>query len=149
MAILVNKKAKFDYEILETYQAGIELFGHEVKSLRNKKASIEGSHVKVRGGEVYLVGTTISPYQPENVADSYDPERPRRLLLTKKEIRELSQYEDKNGLTIIPLSVYNKGNKLKLEIAVARGKKKIDKRESTKKKDTKREVEREAKHRLR
>ncbi|HJN62888.1 MAG TPA: SsrA-binding protein SmpB [Candidatus Paceibacterota bacterium] len=146
---LKNKKASFDYEIEEKLQAGLELFGLEVKSIRQNKGSLEGGRVVVRGNEAYLVGVNIPPYQPNNTPKDYDPERPRKLLLSKKEIARIGGIESKKGLTIVPISVYNAGRNLKLEIGIARGKKKYDKRESIKKKDTKRDVEREAKHRIR
>ena len=143
MADLIrNKKSKFDYELLETFEAGIELFGYEVKSLRNKQASLEGSHVVIRGNEAFLVGATIPPYQPSNTPKDYDPERSRRLLLNKKELNELSGFESQRGLTIVPISVYSKGRNLKLKIAVARGKKKHDKRETIKERASKRAIER-------
>jgi SsrA-binding protein len=144
-----NKKALFNYEVTEKFQAGMELLGHEVKAIRANMGALEGSHVVVRGGEAFLVGATIPPYQPNNTPKDYDPGRSRRLLLTKKELAELSNQESKKGLTIVPISVYNAGRNLKLEIGVARGKKKFDKREDIKKKDTKRDIEREAKHKLR
>jgi SsrA-binding protein len=105
--------------------------------------------VVVRGKDAFLVGATIPPYQPNNTPKEYDPGRTRRLLLTKKELTELSNQESKKGLTIIPISVYSTGRNLKLEIGIVRGKKKFDKREDIKKKDTKRDVEREAKYKLR
>ena len=120
----------------------MDLFGFEVKSLRNKMGSLEGSHVTVRGGEAYLIGATIPPYQPKNTPKDYDSARNRRLLLNKKELGELSGLESKKGLTIVPISVYNKARKLKLEIAVVRGKKKHDKREDLKKREAKRTIER-------
>lgn len=149
MSLLQNKKARFDYEIQETFEAGMELFGFEVKSLRAKKGSLEGSHITIRGDEAFVVGMTIPPFQEANTPKDYDPARNRKLLLTKKEIAHLAGLEKQRGLTIVPISVYNKSRKLKLEIGVARGKKKFDKRESIKKKDTKRDVEREVKARLR
>ena len=142
MSLIENKKARFNYEILETYEAGLELLGFEVKALRKSLGSLEGAHVIVRGGEAYLVGVTIPPYQPHNTPKEYDPVRTRRLLLTKKELGELSGYENKKGLTIVPLSVYNKNGRLKLSMGVARGKKKHDKREVLKKRDTDREIRR-------
>ncbi len=146
--LIRNKKATFNYEILEKFDAGIELFGFEVKSIKSKQGSLEGSHVSVRGGEVFLLNTNIPPYQAANTPDSYDPERNRRLLLTKKEIKKLMEFEAKKGLTVVPLSMYTKGNKIKVGIAVVRGKKKFDKRESIKKKDTRRDIEREIKKNL-
>lgn len=143
MAKLVeHKKAHFNYEILDTYEAGIELTGSEVKALKSKKGSLEGAYVIIRGAEAFLVGATIPPYQPGNTPEDYDPMRPRRLLLTKKEIAELAGKEGQKGLTLVPISVYNKGNKLKLSFAVARGKKKYDKREDIKKREAKRDIER-------
>lgn len=147
--ILKNKKAKFDYEILDTFDAGIELFGCEVKALRAGKGKLNGSHVVIRGGEAYLVGTSISPYQPKNTPKNYDPERPRRLLLTKKELNKLLGIETSKNLTLIPISLYNKERYLKIKIASVRGKKKSDKREAIKERDTKRDIDRIMKERNR
>ncbi len=145
MSLIENKKVHFNYEILERYEAGIELLGVEVKALRAKRASLDGSHVTVRGGEAYLIGMTIQPYQANNSAKTYDATRNRRLLLTKDEIAELGVKEDKKGLTIVPISVYNKGRKLKVEIAVAKNKKAHDKRETLKKREAERDVMRDIK----
>lgn len=142
MAFIKNKKAYFDYEILEKLEAGLELLGFEVKSLKKSQGSLEGSHVTARGSEAFVVNMHIPAYQPGNTPADYDPTRSRRLLLTKKEIDEIGKKEAQKGLTIIPLSVYNKGRKLKMEIAVVRGKKKYDKRETIKKRDTEREIRR-------
>jgi SsrA-binding protein len=147
MTLIRNKKAIFDYEILQTFEAGLELFGHEVKSLRTGKGSLVGSHVLVRGDEAFLVNATIQPYQEGNTPKEYDPTRHRRLLLNKKELTELEKAEDTSGLTIVPISVYNKGRRLKLEIAIARGKKQHDKREVIKKRDTERDLRRSLKNR--
>ena len=146
MSLLEHKKARFDYEILEELEAGIELLGHEVKSLRGKQGKLEGSHVIVRGGEAYLVGMAIPPYQPKNTQEEYDPARSRKLLLTKKELAALAGFEGQKGLTIVPLSVYNKGSKLKVGLAVVRGRKKYDKRAVLKKRDTEREIDRTLKN---
>ncbi|MEO5635166.1 MAG: SsrA-binding protein SmpB [Candidatus Paceibacterota bacterium] len=137
-----NRKARFDYEILEKYEAGIELEGTEVKSVRAGRMSLEGSFVIIRGGEAYLINSNIPPYQVKNAPADYDPLRNRKLLLTKKEIMELSGNE-KKALTIVPISVYNKNRKIKLEIALVKGKKKFDKRETLKKRDTDREIRRD------
>ncbi|OHA91743.1 MAG: SsrA-binding protein [Candidatus Zambryskibacteria bacterium RIFCSPHIGHO2_01_FULL_49_18] len=142
-----NRKAHFNYELLEEMEAGIELLGHEVRAVRTGKMSLEGAHVTVRGGEAYLVGTTISPYQPNNTPEGYSPTRNRRLLLTRKEIETLSSAESKKGLTIVPISVYNKGRRIKVRVAIARGKKKFDKRETLKRRDDEREMRREMKER--
>jgi SsrA-binding protein len=143
MALITHRRAKFDYDILDTFEAGISLLGTEVKSLRNGQGKIDGAYVVIRGGEALLVGASIPAFQQKNVSPSYDPERARTLLLTQKELKELEQKSEKQGLTIVPLSLYNKGRLLKLEIAIARGKKKQDKRESIKKRDTDRDIARE------
>jgi SsrA-binding protein len=143
MSLITNRKASFNYEILEKYVAGIELFGYEVKSLKKSQGSLDGAHVTIRGGEVYLVAMFIPPYQENNTPKEYDPHRNRRLLLNKKEISELEKAEKTKGLTIVPLSVYNKGSKLKLDIAIVKGKKKFDKRETLKKRDTERDIARD------
>ena len=146
MTLIQNKKAYFNYEILEKTEAGIELLGFEVKSLKKGQGSLEGSHITIRGNEAFIINMQIPPYQPANTPKDYDPLRNRRLLLTKKEISSLLEEEKQKGLTIVPLSVYNKGRKLKLEIAVVRGKKKYDKRETIKKRDTDREIRRTLKN---
>lgn len=140
-----NRKARFDYEILEKYEAGIELLGLEVKSVREGKMSLEGAFVVVRGGEVFLINSNIPPYQVNNTMKDYDPLRNKKLLLTKKEIGILADKSKNKSLTIVPISVYNKNRKIKIEIAEVKGKKKQDKRESIKKRDTDREIRREYK----
>ena len=146
MANLVeNKKIFMNYEVLDEYEAGIELFGGEVKAIKSHHGSLEGARVLIRGGEVFLVGANIPPYQVNNVSEAYEPDRTRRLLLKQKEILELFSRADERGLTIIPISMYNKGRLIKVKIAVVRGKKKFDKRESLKKKEAKRDVAREIK----
>lgn len=146
MAFIENKKARFDFEILDTFEAGAELFGHEVKAIKEHMGSLEGARVVVRGGEAYLVGARISPYQTNNTPKSYDPERSRKLLLSKKEIIEVASAESKKGLTLIPLKWYNTRRKVKLEVAVARHKKKYDKRSALKERDEKRAIERTLKN---
>lgn len=148
MANLVeNKKAYFNYEILEDYEAGIELLGREVKAIKTGQGSLDGSFVSVRGGEVFLLGAFIPPYQPGNQANGYDPHRARRLLLTKKEINELAGKEKEKGLTLVPISMYNKTNHIKLKLGIGRGKKKFDKRATIKKRDVEREIGRTLKNR--
>ncbi|MBI4158055.1 MAG: SsrA-binding protein SmpB [Candidatus Yanofskybacteria bacterium] len=137
-----NPKAHFDYEILETIEAGLVLEGHEVKSIKTGKASITGSYVKMVNGEPYLIGANISPYQPANMPADYDPQRSRKLLLSKKEISALTGTSQAHGLTLVPLKIYDKKGRLKLLIGIARGKKKYDKREAIKKKDVQRSKER-------
>lgn len=146
MSLIDNKKARFDYDILEEFEAGFELLGHEVKSLRAGQGKLEGSHVIVRGGEAYVVGMHIPPYQPSNTEEEYDPARTRKLLLTKKELRSLADFEGQKGLTIVPLRVYNKGRVLKIKLGVARGRKKYDKRAVLKERDTQREIDRSLKN---
>lgn len=147
MALISNKKIGRDYEITETYTAGIELFGFEVKSLQKSQGSLEGSFITIRGKEAFVIGMFIPPYQENNTPKEYDPYRNRKLLLTKSEIEELEKIEKAKGLTIAPVSVYNKGRYIKVDIGIAKGKKKFDKRETLKKKDTKRDLEREFKDR--
>ena len=142
MSLLQNKKVHLRYAVIETFQAGMELSGGEVKSLRNKLGSLDGSRVVIRGGEAYLVGATIPPYQAANTSVAYDPEHPRKLLLSKKEIIELAEGEAKKGLTIVPIEVYTAGKYIKIRIAIVRGKGKADKREDLKKRDDQREIER-------
>ena len=142
-----NRKARFNYEFLEKYETGIELLGTEVKSVRAGQMSLEGAFVIARGGEVFLINANIPPFQPKNAPKDYDPLRNRKLLLTKKEIAELAGSEKNKSLTIVPISVYNKNRKIKVEIALVKGKKKFDKRETLKKRDTDREIRREYKER--
>ncbi|MEK9183931.1 MAG: SsrA-binding protein SmpB [Patescibacteria group bacterium] len=132
---ITNKKAYFNYEILETYEAGIELKGFEVKAIKTGKASIVGSFVIVKNNEAWLLNADIPPYQPANTPPDYDPKRTRRLLLKKEEIKELIGKTHENGLTIVPLKLYNKNGKIKIEIGIGRGKKKTDKRETIKKRE--------------
>ncbi len=138
-----NRKARFDYEILEKYEAGIELIGTEVKSVRGGSMSLEGAFAIVRGGEAYLINANIPPYQAKNAPKDYDPLRNRKILLTKKELSGLTASEKNKSLTIVPISVYNKGRKIKIEIALVKGKKKFDKREDIKKREVDRDIRRE------
>ena len=147
MTLIEYKKATLKYAPLESFAAGLELIGQEVKSLRNKLGSMDGARVVVRGGEAFIVGMTIPAYQVANAPASYDPERARRLLLTKKEIAYVYAAESKKGLTIIPLEVYTSGRFVKARIAIVRGKGKSDKRENLKKRDALRETGRVLKNR--
>lgn len=137
-----NKKATFNYEILEKFEAGIVLFGYEVKAIRTGKASLVGAYIVLREGEAFLKGATISFYQEANTPESYNPERERKLLLNKKELAKIEKELNTAGLTVVPLSLYNEKSKIKLEIALVRGKKKVDKRETLKKRDVKRDIDR-------
>ena len=141
-----NKKASFNYELLDKYEGGLSLLGIEVKSVKDKRANLDGAYVIVRGDEIFLVGASIPPYQVNNTPKDYDPERPRKILVTKKEIKKLTEIDSKKGLTIVPISLYNKGNKIKLEFAIGRGKKKPDKRETIKRRESDREIERTLKN---
>jgi len=138
--LLENKKARLRFEVLETYQAGMELSGTEVKSLRSKLGSLDGSRVVVRGGEAYISGMTIPPFQVANAPKAYDPEAVRRLLLKRSEIVELLEADAKKGLTIVPLEVYNSGRYVKVRVAIVRGKNKADKREDMKRDEAKKEA---------
>jgi len=137
-----NRKATFDYEILKKFTAGLELIGTEVKSVRAGKASLAGAFIAVRSGEAFLLNAEVPAYQPKNAPNEYDALRPRKLLLSKDEIEELGSAEGTKGLTIVPISVYNKGRFIKVDVAIARGKKKFDKREAIKKRDTERDLKR-------
>jgi SsrA-binding protein len=137
------KKAHFNYEILEKYEAGIELQGFEVKSIKKGQGSLDGAYVIVRGGEAYVVNMFVPPYQEKNTPKGYEPRRNRRLILSRKEISELADVEAGKGKTIVPVSVFSKGNLVKVSVAVVRGKKQFDKRETIKKRETDRTVRRE------
>ena len=137
-----NRKARFEFEILEAFEAGLELFGFEVKAVKSHKMSLEGSYVFPRRGEFYLVGANVAPYQPKNTPKEYDPARDRKLLLHKKEINYLIGKAAMKGLTILPLRVYTKGARIKIEIAIARRMKKHDQRSRIKEREDKRKIER-------
>jgi SsrA-binding protein len=137
-----NRRARFDYEILETFEAGIELKGHEAKAVKSGQATIAGTFAVIRGGEAYLLNATIQPYQALNTPKEYDPTRTRKLLLNKKEIKYLIGKSQTERLTIVPLKLYNKSGLIKVELGLVRSKKKADKREKIKKRDTRREIER-------
>lgn len=146
--IASNKKAYHDYFIIEKFEAGIELFGTEVKSLRMGKCSIKEAFIQIEHGEVYIEHMHINPYEKGNIMNK-DPLRTRRLLLHKREIAKLQAQVAQKGFTIVPLRVYFKGSLVKVEIALAKGKKLYDKRADIAKKDMKREAEREMKIRFR
>ncbi len=139
--LATNKKAYFNYEILEKFEAGIVLLGIEVKSLKMNKANIAGAYVVIKDHEAFLLNTSISPYQPQNTPPDYDPQRTRKLLLQTKEINYLSDKTKQQGLTLIPLKVYNKNGLIKVEIALVKGKKKFDKREALKRREIKKRIE--------
>ena len=143
-----NKKAYFNYEILEKLEAGIALIGQEVKSIKNGRINLAGSYVVLRNNEAFLVGSKIPPYQPKNAPADYNSERPRKLLLKKSEIKYLIGKTKQKGLTLAPLKVYTKDGKIKLEFGIAKGKKKFDKRELIKKRETEREIRRTLKQNI-
>jgi SsrA-binding protein len=135
-----NKRARHDYHVLETYEAGIKLSGTEVKAVRSGKIQLKDSYIEFKDGQAFLVGAHISPYSHGN-RENHDPEAVRKLLLKKREIDRLFGRTQLKGLTVVPLSVYLKGNWIKVEIALAQGKKLYDKRESEKTRELDREVE--------
>jgi SsrA-binding protein len=137
-----NRKARFHYELGESFEAGIELFGFEVKSIKSGRGNFDGAYVIIRGKEAFLIGASIPAYQASNTPESYDPERNRRLLLSKKEVLKLQEIEKNKGLTLVPVSLYNKGRLLKVSFAIGHGKRKTDKRQSIRKREDDREMER-------
>jgi SsrA-binding protein len=141
-----NKKAYFNYEILEKFEAGVILNGQEVKSLKTNGVNLAGSYVVLKDEEVFWIGANIPPYQPRNIGSSYNPERSRKLLLKKSEIKYLIGKSRQKGLTLMPLKVYTIRGKIKLEFAIVKGKRKFDKRDSIKKRAIEREIERELKN---
>jgi len=142
-----NKKAYFNYQILEKFNAGIVLQGQEVKSIKTRGVNLAGSYVVMRQNEVFWIGAKIPPYQPKNAPPDYDPERSRKLLLEKKEIKRLIGKTKEKGLTLIPLRLYTKNTKIKLEFALAKGKKKFEKKELLKKRAVEKEIAQELKKR--
>jgi len=140
-----NKKAYFNYEILDRFRAGISLIGQEVKSIKSGRINLAGSYVVLRNEEAYLVGANVPAYQPKNAPGDYDPERSRKLLLRKAEIKKLIGKCKERGLTLVPLRVYTIKGRIKIEFGVAKGRKKIDKRELIRKREAKREIEKQLK----
>lgn len=143
--VTVNRRAYFDYEILETYEAGVELFGFEVKAVKTGHINLAGSYAVIKNNEAWLLNATIPPYQPKNTPPDYDPTRSRRLLLHKSEIRELIGKAAQKGLTIVPLKVYTKRGRVKILMGLAKHKKKADKREVIKRREAEREIKRSLK----
>lgn len=148
-----NRRAYYDYEILEKFEAGLVLIGQEVKSIKEGRINLSNAYVVLRQGrdkqkpEFYLIGSHVPPYQPLNLATSYNPERSRKLLLRKREINYLIGKTQQKGLTLVPLKVYTVKGNIKLEFGIAKGKKSFDKRETIKKREANREIERELKTR--
>lgn len=149
-----NEKARFDYEILETLEAGVVLTGQEVKSVKRGSASIRGAYVKIHGpstgsghgSEAWLLGATIPPYQAGNAPADYDSQRNRKLLLKHSELKYLTGKSQERGLTLVPVKLYNKNGLVKLEVGIGRGKKKADKREKITKREVQRNIERTLKN---
>ena len=140
-----NRRARFDYDILDTYQAGIVLSGHEVKSIRIGRMQVAGAYAKVFNGELWLVGASIHPYQTKNTPPDYDIQMTRKLLVKRSELKYLIGKLQEKGLTLVPLSVYNKNRRIKVLLGLSRAKKKGDKRESIRTREAKRKIERTVK----
>ena len=136
---IINRAAHYNYELLDTFEAGIDLLGPEVKSVRDGQVSLNEAFIHLRDGQAYLVNAHIHPYQ--NSSETISPTRSRKLLMHKKELLSLATRVATSGLTVVPVAMYNKGNLIKLEIAIAKGKKKWDKREDLKKKSQDREID--------
>jgi SsrA-binding protein len=137
-----NRKASFDYEFLEKYEAGLVLTGHEVKSVKKGHMSLQGSYVVIQGEEAWLLNANIASFQPKNAPPDFEPLRTRKLLLHGHEIQSLIGQTHVKGLTLVPIRVYTKKAKIKLEFALARGKRKADKREKIIKREAKRDIDR-------
>ena len=145
--LAINKRAKFDYEILETFEAGLVLAGHEVKSAKTGHVSLKGAFVTFKGTELYLSNSTISLYKQAGGVGDYDPTHPRKLLVKKSEIKKLLGKVRTEGLTLVPLSMYNKKGLVKLEFALGKGKKKLDKRRTIQDREDNIKIERAFKQR--
>ena len=143
---ILNRKARYDYEIEETYEAGIVLTGTEIKSIREGKANIKDSYGIIKNGEIYLLNTHISQYKEGNIFN-HEEDRTRKLLLHKREILKLRDKLEKDGYTIVPLKIYFVKNKVKVQLGLAKGKKNYNKKETIKERDIKREMEKSLKYR--
>ena len=141
-----NRKARHDYFVIETYEAGVELFGTEVKSLRAGTVNLKDSYCDIDGGEIFALGVHISPYEQGNIFNK-DPLRPKKLLMHKSEIMKLTGLVSREGYTIVPLSLYFKGSRVKMALGLCKGKKNYDKRETIAKRDADRDIERAMKER--
>ena len=147
MGILaINKRANFDYAILENYEAGIELFGHEVKSIKTKHVSLKESFVTIHGNELYLTNAHVPPYIHAGKLDNHNPTRPRKLLLKKSEIKHLIGKARTQGLTLVPIKLYTKRRLIKLEFGLGKGKKEYDKRDKIKLREDDRNIRRTLKN---
>ncbi len=150
--LAINKRARYDYNISDTYEAGLVLFGHEVKSIRAGQTSLKGAFVTLKTRknnklpEIYLTNAHIPLYKKASTVKNYDPDRPRKLLIKSSEIKRLIGKKQAEGISLIPLNIHTKHNKLKLEFGIGKGKKKYDKREDIKKKEDKRKIQRTLKN---
>jgi SsrA-binding protein len=146
MSVLaINKRANYDYQITDKYEAGIVLFGHEVKSLKNKNVSLKSAYITIRkdkkgNPELYLINAHISLYKKASTIENYDPERPRKLLVHKNELKRLIGKKQEQGLTLVPIKLYTKHSLIKLEFGIGYGKRKIDKRQAIKKREVDKKI---------
>jgi len=138
--LALNKRASYDYEFLQKFEGGLVLTGPEVKSVKKGQIQLTGSFITVHNGELWLTNAQVSKYGPAGEQPQYDPRRSRKVLLHKKQIRELIGKSQQGGLTIVPISVYTRGSLVKIEFALARGKKQFEKRDKIKKRDVAREI---------
>lgn len=138
----INKRANYDYEILEKIEGGLVLAGYEVKSIKTGLISLKGAFVTIRDNQAYLTNASIPAYQPKNTPESYDPERSRKVLIHKSQLKSLIGKISRKGLTLVPIKVYSNRGLIKLEFGVGKGKKKFDKREDIKKREAKVRIER-------
>jgi len=146
MTLAENKKARFNYEIVEEFEAGVGMTGFEVKAVKAGRVDITGGHAIIRGKEAYIVGMKVQSYQPGNEPGDFDSERTRKLLLHKEEIEKLAIKINERGLTIVPIRVYNKTGKVKILLGLARSKKKFDKRDKIRKREVQKDLERKLKN---
>ncbi len=144
--LAINKRANYDYEILEKLEAGLMLKGYEVKSIKTGHISLKGAYVAITGGEAFLINANIPAYQPLNMPKNYEPTRSRKILLRKSQIKSLIGKTSQKGLTLTPIKVYSKGSLIKIEIGLGKGKRKIDKREEIARREVKRRIGRAMKN---
>jgi SsrA-binding protein len=142
----INKRANYDYEILEKIEGGLVLAGYEVKSIKTGLINLKGAFVTIRDNQAYLTNASIPAYQPKNTPESYDPERSRKVLIHKSQLKSLIGKISRKGLTLVPIKVYSSRGLIKLEFGVGKGKKKIDKRDDIKKREAKVNIERALKN---
>jgi SsrA-binding protein len=145
--VATNRRARHRYELVETFECGVELLGTEVKSLREGSAQLVDAYATIDDGEVWLINSHIPPYAP--ALDNHDPERPRKLLLHRNQIDRLIGRLERKGLTLVPTRIYFKGPRAKVELALARGKEQQDRRREIRDRDVRREVERDYRHKMR